>query len=159
MRETPKPRQMEILRLLLMSGTPLDIEFLKGKLQKSERTIRYDIQELKDLCAPHQIEIRYLKKTGYYLSLIHISLQNDSLSEIRVKQLSQRRADLGFSADCGFMPFHTGQNCERTGAGSLFLRLFRARKIRPRRAGEIPRFVHGRDFYVANQRQSSDVLL
>ena len=44
MRETPKPRQMEILRLLLMSGTPLDIEFLKGKLQKSERTIRYDIQ-------------------------------------------------------------------------------------------------------------------
>lgn len=67
MRETPKPRQMEILRLLLMSGTPLDIEFLKGKLQKSERTIRYDIQELKDLCAPHQIEIRYLKKTGYYI--------------------------------------------------------------------------------------------
>ena len=67
MRETPKPRQMEILRLLLMSGMPLDIEFLKGKLQKSERTIRYDIQELKDLCAPHQIEIRYLKKTGYYI--------------------------------------------------------------------------------------------
>ena len=67
MRETPKPRQMEILRLLLMSGTPLDIEFLKGKLQKSERTIRYDIQELKNLCAPHQIEIRYLKKTGYYI--------------------------------------------------------------------------------------------
>ena len=67
MRETPKPRQMEILRLLLMSGMPLDIESLKGKLQKSERTIRYDIQELKDLCAPHQIEIRYLKKTGYYI--------------------------------------------------------------------------------------------
>lgn len=67
MRETPKPRQMEILRLLLMSGMPLDIEFLKGKLQKSERTIRYDIQELKNLCAPHQIEIRYLKKTGYYI--------------------------------------------------------------------------------------------
>lgn len=73
MRETPKPRQMEILKMLLMSGTPLEIDYLKEKLQKSERTIRYDIQELKSLCAPHQVEICYLKKKGYYIPPAQIS--------------------------------------------------------------------------------------
>ena len=46
MKDTPKPRQIEIFRLLMTSGVPLDINLLKEKLQKSERTIRYDIQDL-----------------------------------------------------------------------------------------------------------------
>lgn len=67
MNEIPKPRQMEVFRMLLLSMTPLEIDVLKEKFQKSERTIRYDIQGLKRLCAPYQVEISYLKKRGYYI--------------------------------------------------------------------------------------------
>ena len=50
MREIPKPRQIEIFRQLMMAGVPLDIATLKEKLQKSERIIRYDMQDLKRIC-------------------------------------------------------------------------------------------------------------
>ena len=67
MSETPKPRQIEIFRLLLTSGVPLDIGRLKEKLQKSERTIRYDIQDLKRVCQEYGIDIEYLTKKGYFI--------------------------------------------------------------------------------------------
>ena len=59
MKDTPKPRQIEIFRLLMTSGVPLDINLLKEKLQKSERTIRYDIQDLKRICQEYGIEIGF----------------------------------------------------------------------------------------------------
>ena len=67
MKDTPKPRQIEIFRLLMTSGVPLDINLLKEKLQKSERTIRYDIQDLKRICQEYGIEIGYLTKKGYFI--------------------------------------------------------------------------------------------
>ncbi len=67
MREIPKPRQIEIFRQLMMTGVPLDIATLKEKLQKSERTIRYDIQDLKRICQEYGIEISYLTKKGYFI--------------------------------------------------------------------------------------------
>ena len=67
MKDTPKPRQIEIFRLLMTSGVPLNINLLKEKLQKSERTIRYDIQDLKRICQEYGIEIGYLTKKGYFI--------------------------------------------------------------------------------------------
>ena len=67
MREIPKPRQIEIFRQLMMAGVPLDIATLKEKLQKSERTIRYDMQDLKRICQEYGIEIGYLTKKGYFI--------------------------------------------------------------------------------------------
>ena len=67
MREIPKPRQIEIFRQLMMAGVPLDIGTLKEKLQKSERTIRYDMQDLKRICQEYGIEIGYLTKKGYFI--------------------------------------------------------------------------------------------
>ena len=67
MRDIPKPRQIEIFRQLMIATAPLDIETLKKKLQKSERTIRYDIQDLKRICQEYGIELGYLTKRGYYI--------------------------------------------------------------------------------------------
>ncbi len=67
MEHTPKPRQMEILRQLMISNVPLDVGFFMTKLQKSDRTVRYDIHELKEICAKYQIEIGYITKKGYYI--------------------------------------------------------------------------------------------
>ena len=67
MREIPKPRQIEIFRQLMMAGVPLDIATLQEKLQKSERTIRYDMQDLKRICQEYGIEIGYLTKKGYFI--------------------------------------------------------------------------------------------
>ena len=67
MRETLKARQAEILKCLITSSTPLDIAFFQGKFHKGERTIRYDIGQLKEICSAHRIEIRYQTKKGYYI--------------------------------------------------------------------------------------------
>lgn len=45
----------------------MEISALKEKLQKSERTIRYDVQELKAICQNYGIEIRYLTRKGYVI--------------------------------------------------------------------------------------------
>ena len=59
MRETLKARQAEILKCLITSSTPLDIAFFQGKFHKGERTIRYDIGQLKEICSAHRIEITF----------------------------------------------------------------------------------------------------
>ena len=67
MKEILKARQAEILKCLITSSTPLDIAFFQDKFHKGERTIRYDIGQLKEICAGHQIEIRYQSRKGYYI--------------------------------------------------------------------------------------------
>lgn len=62
-------RQKKILSLLLRTSTPISMEELKRVLQKSERTIRYDIAILKKICLFNSIEIRYTTKKGYYIPL------------------------------------------------------------------------------------------
>ena len=67
MKKNLKPKQAEILRYLMTSSQPLDIAFFKEKISRGERTIRYDLQELKEICSEYGVEIRYLTKRGYYI--------------------------------------------------------------------------------------------
>lgn len=62
-----KARQAEILKYLLTASTPLSIEYFKEKLGRQDRTIRYDIGQLREVCEENQIEVRYLTKKGYYI--------------------------------------------------------------------------------------------
>ena len=62
-----KQRQQDILKMLITSTVPLNIETLKEKLGKSERTIRYDINELKEVCGASGVSIKYKTKTGFYI--------------------------------------------------------------------------------------------
>lgn len=62
-----KARQAEILKYLLTASTPLNIEYFKEKLGRQERTIRYDIGQLREICEENQIEVKYLTKKGYYI--------------------------------------------------------------------------------------------
>ncbi len=62
-----KPRQYEILKILVTSSAPLDITFFRDELKKSERTVWYDINELKKICAEKNVEIRHRSKWGFYI--------------------------------------------------------------------------------------------
>lgn len=67
MKPTLKARQAEILKYLVTASNPLNIDFFKEKLGKQDRTIRYDMGQLKEICEANQIELRYLTKKGYYI--------------------------------------------------------------------------------------------
>ncbi len=67
MNEKMKPRQYEILKFLATSSIPLDIAFFQNEFEKSERTIRYDINELKRICAEKEVQIRYRTRWGFYI--------------------------------------------------------------------------------------------
>lgn len=67
MAEHLKLRQRDILKRLMTSGIPLEVAFFKEEFQKSERTIRYDINELKQACSNYGIEIRYQSRKGFYI--------------------------------------------------------------------------------------------
>ncbi len=67
MNEKMKPRQHEILKFLATSSVPLDVAFFQNEFDKSERTIRYDINELKRICAEKEVEIRYRTRWGFYI--------------------------------------------------------------------------------------------
>lgn len=62
-----KARQAEILKCLIVSGAPLDVEYFKEKFDKGDRTIRYDIQELKKACLTQGVELSYQTKKGFYI--------------------------------------------------------------------------------------------
>lgn len=67
MAESLKARQREILKKLMTSGIPLEVKFFEEEFQKSERTIRYDINLLKRVCSAYGVEIRYQTKKGFYI--------------------------------------------------------------------------------------------
>lgn len=67
MKEVLKARQADMLKYLIRAGTPLDLDFFKKKFEKQSRTIRYDLGELRDICARHGFEICYQTKQGYYI--------------------------------------------------------------------------------------------
>lgn len=62
-----KKRQIEILKNLIAAGTPLDIAILMNRFGKSERTIRYDLNEIRDTLEKQGIEIRTKAKKGFYI--------------------------------------------------------------------------------------------
>lgn len=93
MNEKLKSRQMEILKYLTTSTIPLDISFFERKFNKSARTIRYDMCELKNLCEKKGVEIRYQVKKGYFIP----PTQKMLCSEILVEQ--RRAENTGFLLD------------------------------------------------------------
>ena len=90
MKESLKARQAEILKCLITSSAPLDIAFFQEKFHKGERTIRYDIGQLKEVCARHQIEIRYQSRKGYYIP----ASQKTECSQLLVQTEIQSRDGL-----------------------------------------------------------------
>lgn len=93
MSEKLKARQMEILKYLMTSSSPLEITFFTEKFHKSERTIRYDINELKELCKTKGVEIRYQTKKGFFIP----APQKMACSEILIGQRTQENT--GFLLD------------------------------------------------------------
>lgn len=93
MSEKLKARQLEMLKYLVTSTSPLDIGFFEEKFHKSPRTIRYDMNELKALCETKGAEIRYLTKKGFFIP----ASQKMVCSEILVEQKSQENT--GFLLD------------------------------------------------------------
>lgn len=93
MSEKIKARQLEILKYLVTSTIPLEIGFFEEKFQKSSRTIRYDINELRTLCEPYGIDVKYLKKQGFFIP----ASQKMKCSELLIDQ--KNTEDNGFFLD------------------------------------------------------------
>ncbi len=93
MSDKSRIRQMEILRYLITSVAPLDVAFFEEKFQKSARTIRYDINEIKALCEAYGVEIRYQTKKGFFIP----ASQKMRCSEIFISQKTTEHT--GFLAD------------------------------------------------------------
>ena len=85
MSEKLKARKLEMLRYLMTSTAPLDICFFEEKFHKSARTIRYDMNELKAICASYDVDICYLTKKGYFIP----ASQKMACSEILIGQKIQ----------------------------------------------------------------------
>ena len=62
-------RKKDILLMLIKAQSPISIGIFKEHFKKSERTIRYDLNELISLCQNNGVEIRYIKKSGFYIPL------------------------------------------------------------------------------------------
>lgn len=62
-----KNRQIEILRCLITTGIPLDISVLAKRFNKSERTIHYDLNVIRENISEYGIEIKNKSKKGLYI--------------------------------------------------------------------------------------------
>lgn len=95
MKEVLKVRQADMLKYLIRASTPLDLDFFKEKFEKQDRTIRYDLGELKDICARHGIEVCYQTKQGYYIP----ATQKTKASALLVQCEVTARTGLGDSSE------------------------------------------------------------
>lgn len=62
-----KSRQVDILKCLIASATPVSVNMLIEKYNKSERSIRYDINTIRDEIIKYDIEIKAKPKKGFYI--------------------------------------------------------------------------------------------
>ncbi len=85
-----KKRQFEILKALIAAGTPLDIHCLTRRFHKSERTIRYDVNEVRDLLNKYDIEVRTKAKQGFYIP----AEQKPKASRLLVENIQCEEASL-----------------------------------------------------------------
>lgn len=106
-----KGRREEILRILTTAPSPVDMAFFCDRFQKSERTIRYDIDSLKEICRKAGVEICYAKKKGFYIPVTQKTLCSELL----------------LGADDGNRERPYGES-EAQRAESLFLLLFQEKK-------------------------------
>ncbi|MCI8374380.1 MAG: PRD domain-containing protein [Lachnospiraceae bacterium] len=95
MKEVLKARQAEILKCMITASTPLDLDYFKERFEKQERTIRYDIGNLKELCGCHGVEIRYQTKKGYYVP----ATQKTAASKLLVQCEVVAKEGLGDSSE------------------------------------------------------------
>ncbi|MGO4928420.1 hypothetical protein ACTQ5J_07465 [Fundicoccus sp. Sow4_F4] len=61
-------RQLEMLKSLLYSSTPRSTEALMAQWAVSERTIKYDLSQLRETLKEHGVKLLNKKGIGYYFS-------------------------------------------------------------------------------------------
>ena len=61
-------RQLDILKMITSSYSPIEVETLIEKYGKSERSIRYDLKQIKTELLKSNVELKYKYKQGYYLT-------------------------------------------------------------------------------------------
>lgn len=76
-----KNRHIEILRCLIAAGIPLDISILAKRFNKSERTIHYDLNSIREMIAEYGIEIKNKSKQGFYIPATQKPLCSRILTE------------------------------------------------------------------------------
>lgn len=76
-------RQQEILRILVSNHYPLKIDFFTEQYSKSERTIRNDIQNLRNYLKDFGIQIKVSIKHGFYIPATQKSESINCISKNR----------------------------------------------------------------------------
>ncbi len=90
-------RQFEILTILANSTLPVSIATIAQKLRKSERTIRYDLQDLRNSLRAMQWSIKTASKSGLYIPA-HIKSQ---VMEFLLKEQQRMQAECDYLSDEG----------------------------------------------------------
>lgn len=85
--ENIKPRQLELLKILVTSPKPVSTEMLMMKFGKSERTVHYDVIELRKLIKVHHINLRIKSKQGYYIPVVEKQRCIDFIKKHENKQI------------------------------------------------------------------------
>lgn len=82
-------RQLKILDILLKRKAPVKIEELLELLNKSERTIRYDISKLRTILSEHGGELRFLPQQGFYIPInYHVIVEKLWLDQYKIMKES-----------------------------------------------------------------------
>ena len=63
-----KKRQLEIVRQILENQRPVSVQQLMKTYNKSERSIRYDVLEIRDQLNQYGIVLKNISGEGYYIS-------------------------------------------------------------------------------------------
>lgn len=77
-----KNRQLELFKCLITATAPISIEVLSEKFKKSERTIRYDLNTIRDEVEPLGVEIKIKSKKGYYIPAEQKRICSKILAEV-----------------------------------------------------------------------------
>ncbi len=93
--EKLKQRQLDILKLFVTSGKPINTQELCEKFDKSERTIHYDVIEIKNFLQKNNIELKMKSKQGYYIpaseKILCVNLVNTTDDKKHIASLYQRK--------------------------------------------------------------------
>lgn len=77
-----KNRQLELFKCLITATAPISIEVLSEKFHKSERTIRYDLNTIRDEVEALGVEIKIKSKKGYYIPADQKAICSKILAEV-----------------------------------------------------------------------------
>lgn len=77
-------RQMNILELIGNNDQHIDIDILMETLEKSERTIRYDISTIRKKLEMYHVDIAFSSENGFYIPINHRVLYDLAMSELQL---------------------------------------------------------------------------